>query len=474
MYTLLHTSAHRLDGIPSHSIHTVITSPPYYGLRDYDGDHDIAWSEVSYAPMAGLPLLTIPAMQCALGHEPSVEAYIGHLILCLREWRRVLRTDGTAWVVLGDTSAGSNGVGYKQKRHSQNVAYGGEEDNKSLRTKTKRKDPVPAKNFLGVPWRFAFAAQADGWHLRRDGIWAKAVSFAEYSGSSFPESVKDRPSTAHEYFFLLSPQRTYFYDVNAVREPLRADSVPRRRKATTADSAAPIQDHKNLHVPGREAHSLHKKRARGQQEYEPNEAGRQLRSVWRISPRPFSEAHFATFPVDLVEPMVRLTTSAGGCCQTCGAPYKRTVETEGAKVEDFCDERGYSERAQTDTAPQQPLHYAGNHRRPPRQYRHVGWQPICKCDLNDPMPCNVLDPFNGAGTTALAALQLGRTYYGSDLSQTYLDLTVRRLRKLQLTFAEIVTDAPNLTPVTPLLGEGNAPSTTPVPVAFIQPELVIL
>jgi site-specific DNA-methyltransferase (adenine-specific)/site-specific DNA-methyltransferase (cytosine-N4-specific) len=211
-----------LRALPEASVHACVTSPPYWGLRDYG--------------VAG-----------QIGAERTVEHYVASLISVFREVRRVLRPSGTLWLNIGDsyTSGGRTWRDADKKNPARGMTY---------------RAPTPAglkpKDLIGIPWKLAFALQADGWYLRSDIIWSKP--------NPQPESVKDRPTRAHEYVFLLSKSERYFYDADAVKEPA---------------------------VDGRS------KRAR--------------RSVWTIQSEPLREAHFATFPPKLVEPCVLASTKRG-------------------------------------------------------------------------------------------------------------------------------------------------------------------
>lgn len=172
MYQLIHGSAHNIP-IPDKSVHCLVTSPPYFGLRVYQDTHPIEWPTVEYAPMPGVAPIRVPAQTCDLGLENDIESYIGHLMLCLREWWRVLRDDGTCWVNLGDSMSSG-------------------------------------KQEASVPERFKLAAQADGWICRSTIIWSKP--------NPMPESVTDRPTKAHEYVYLLAKAVRYYYDADAIRE----------------------------------------------------------------------------------------------------------------------------------------------------------------------------------------------------------------------------------------------------------------
>lgn len=171
--------------LASESVHCAVTSPPYWGLRKYAGEQGVWWPAVTYAPMAGLAPLTVPAMRAELGLEPTAEAFVAHIVLAMREVWRVLRDDGTFWLNFGDS-------------------YDGD------------------KSLCGIPWRVAFALQGEGWYLRNDVIW--------YKPNPMPESVTDRCTKSHEYLFMLAKSRRYFYDGEAVKESC-SDDMQRRAAA---------------------------------------------------------------------------------------------------------------------------------------------------------------------------------------------------------------------------------------------------
>lgn len=217
-----------MRGLPPQSIQCCVTSPPYFGLRDYGVDGQI-------------------------GLEETPEDYVSRLVEVFREVRRVLRDDGTLWLNLGDSYAGSgkgrNADGSHQEGGKQGTSRGTIE---GKLVKTRAPDCKP-KDLIGIPWRVAFALQADGWYLRQDIIWHKP--------NPMPESVTDRCTKAHEYVFLLSKSPRYYFDQASVKEPV-------------AESSA----------------------ASGQT--------RNRRSVWTVTTKPFKGAHFATFPPDLIEPCI--------------------------------------------------------------------------------------------------------------------------------------------------------------------------
>lgn len=255
-----------LRGLSDEMVNCCVTSPPYYGLRDY-GLEPAEWPAMSYAPMAGLPEITVPAITCCLGLEETPEAFIGHMVLIFREVRRVLRKDGTLWLNLGDSYNASKGQRkVTDKAGPKQTSKRGSTGAPSLYIKD-----LKPKDLLGIPWRVAFALQADGWYLRQDIIWSKP--------NAMPESVRDRCTKAHEYVFLLSKSPKYYYDHEAVKEPaVKGASGSTFNACKTAD-----------HQLGR---SSDKERV--------DNGKRNRRSVWHIATRPYKEAHFAVYPPDLI------------------------------------------------------------------------------------------------------------------------------------------------------------------------------
>lgn len=293
-----------LASLPPNSVDCVVTSPPYYGLRDYGG------------------------LTNQIGLEDTPAQYVARLVAVFHEAHRVLADDGTLWLNLGDSyayppgSAGKQGNGQRAGR--RHTAEG-------LRGTTS----IPAKNLLGIPWRVAFALQDDGWILRAEIIWAKR--------NIMPESVTDRVTRAHEQIFMLTKGPSYFYDADAIRE----DSDPAQEahnQRYAREYTAHTQRAATTGQPGNSnSVGVHSRPGRG---------GRNARSVWTISSTPLKEAHFATFPVELPRRCIAAGCKPGGM---------------------------------------------------------------------------VLDPFSGAGTTAMAAQQLGRRAIGIDLNPAYHDIALRRM-----------------------------------------------
>ncbi|MCG7385072.1 site-specific DNA-methyltransferase [Paenibacillus sp. ACRRY] len=268
------------------SFHTCVTSPPYWGLRDY-GLEPSYWAETTYAPMPGLPPITVPEWTGCLGLEPTPEMFVAHMVVVFREVWRVLRPEGTAWVNFGDSYAGSSKGAWSNTQDQKEVyvpSPGGPQ------TKIpKVPSGLKSKDLVGIPWRVAFALQADGWYLRMDNIWNKT--------NPMPESVRDRPTKAHEYFFLLSKSECYYYDIESVMEQMAESSLNRL--------AQDIEGQKGSERANGGAKSLMK--AVGN-----NSGSRNKRSVWTGSTAQFSEAHFAVFPEWLIEPCILAGAPTGG------------------------------------------------------------------------------------------------------------------------------------------------------------------
>ena len=258
MRLLLGDSLEELQELPDRSVQTCVTSPPYWGLRDY-------------------------GMEEQFGLEETPEEYVEQLVEVFREVRRVLRDDGTLWLNLGDSYAGCGRGGDPKHSKGDNSADATMESYKGL----------PAKNLIGIPWRVAFAFQADGWFLRQDIIWHKP--------NPMPESVRDRCTKAHEYIFLLSKKPRYYFDNDAIRE--------------RTGNEASIEEYKN--ADGRR-HLHEYDLQRGMQQYNLNHKplthplGRNKRSVWTVPTKPYKGAHFATFPPDLITPCVLAGAPKGG------------------------------------------------------------------------------------------------------------------------------------------------------------------
>lgn len=236
----------KMREMPEKSVNTCVTSPPYFGLRDYGHDGQI-------------------------GLEPTPDEFVGKLVEVFREVRRVLRDDGTLWLNMGDSYARQGGRESTQGRH-----WDGREADPGAMHNTRHASDIglKPKDLIGIPWRVAFALQADGWYLRQDIIWHKP--------NPMPESVTDRCTKAHEYIFLLSKSERYFFNSEAIKE------------AATAAGR----------IPGGNKKVDAKRNDEGRDMSVPVANTRNRRSVWTIATRPYSGAHFATFPPNLIEPCI--------------------------------------------------------------------------------------------------------------------------------------------------------------------------
>ena len=406
-----------LKKLPEESVHCVVTSPPYFGLRDYGTDGQI-------------------------GLEQTPDDYVAKLVQVFREVRRVLRDDGTVWLNLGDSYAsGGRGGGMKGKRgEKQRSNYG------ALLGAKKPPAGFKHKDLLGIPWRVAFALQADGWWLRQDIIWHKP--------NPMPESVTDRCTKAHEYIFLLSKKAKYYYDAEAIKEPIiygdhhRNGTEGYTYQAPGQAAQTGISQRRQRKPAGWDtgpgAHGAFHKQGRAPSvEYSENKATvRNKRSVWNISTAPYPDAHFATFPPKLVEPCIKAGTSEKGCCPECGAPWVRDVERGELGPDHSIKKMPRAVEADTrdirDMGWSNKKGYAQNVIRPSVT---VGWSPSCGCkpvlDGGSPVSCTVLDPFAGAGTVGLVADRLGRDAILIEAKAEYAEMARARIQDDAGMFAEV-------------------------------------
>lgn len=309
-----------LRGLPDNSVHTTITSPPYFRVRTYDVEGQI-------------------------GLEEYPEEYIQKLVDVFMEVYRITHPSGTLWINIEDSyvvptrgpTPASGFVDFSSRQGFERLAS---------------KTPIGCKNkdLIGIPWILAMELRNRGWYLRRSIIWQKT--------HGVPESVKDRPVRSHAYVFLLAKSARYFYDEEAIKEPAIS--------------------YEGVSIP--EGFTPKRKR----------------RDVWTIAPEGYKNVHTAVFPRELVDICLSAGTSEFGCCSVCGAMHTRKVELVARLKREL------------------PI------------YATVGWEPTCKCGA-EVVPCTVLDPFGGSGTTSVVAAQKGRHSIYVDLKEDYVDIALKRI-----------------------------------------------
>lgn len=351
-----------LKGMESESVQMCVTSPPYFGLRNYGATGQI-------------------------GLESTPAEFVAAIVTVFNEVRRVLKSDGTCWLNLGDSYAGSgrglnadgthsaDGTNAKQATNQGAIDAGRAVNDKSFPKSLIENGSIgnawvkpPAgfkpKDLIGIPWRVAFALQEAGWWLRQDIIWSKP--------NPMPESVTDRCTKSHEYIFLLTKSAKYYYNAEAIRTPLHLcpdtrlqsgkEWQPKGRDTSNGNrngkgaSTLDIPRHKNLEIDGQKVHTLHADRANGD-EWQAENGTANKKSVWTVTTQPFKAAHFATFPEKLIEPCILAGSREG--------------------------------------------------------------------DI-------VLDPFSGAGTSGLVSLKHRRRYIGIELNPDYIAITEKRLAEIQV------------------------------------------
>lgn len=450
-------SSLRMTELADESVQCVVTSPPYWGLRKYSGEQEMIWGgnekcehewhgqglvsdirkdtviagksrteerfyggdetrkfngqhqkhhQDSYCTLCG-------AWRGAYGLEPTPEMYIDHTIEFLREIRRVLRKDGVVFWNIGDSYATSHAeVGTIDRETGWTSATAQIDMKDRGRTSTRGHPILKPKDLCLIPFRVAIAAQQDGWWVRSVIIWSKP--------NPMPESVTDRPTDSHEYILMLTKSARYYWNADAVREPLSPAGEARYDASLHFGSENKRQDDEV--DSGRVGRML-----RGQL-YKPT--GRNIRSVWEFPTQPYPEAHFAVFPEALPEKCIMAATPPK-CCAECGAPWERIVEKQpsqfnirvrDAKAGRATPEEGYK-------ATQEEIdRYPGNHPDPGYSLT-LGWHPTCSCDAGTKSSL-VLDPFMGAGTALWVAKKLGRQAVGYELSEEYCDLAAKRVKQL--------------------------------------------
>lgn len=465
----------KLKLLPDNSVDCCVTSPPYYGLRDYGHKGQI-------------------------GLEQTPETYVSKLVEVFEQVKRVLKPTGTLWLNLGDSyAAASRNRTSDQASKGSTLTGSKKRQEKTLQQISKISGSFKPKDLIGIPWMVAQALRDAGWYLRSSIIWDKP--------NPMPSSATDRPTMSHEYIFLLSKSKSYYYDSDAIRTPptentlLRINQQIESQKGSNravgftngamksvgpgriirkgVDSRGGNQGSESgiaaLPIKKRGAEKPHMgyllSSAASKEEqmidgankktvwrhddpyatwkwfYEnfPEELVDPLfqqfcndalekDDVWNISTKPFKEAHFATYPADLIIDCIKAGTSNFGCCSICGNPYTRVTEPLFDVKHTGSTESQYEEGSNANrlallrqAARDQGVEYTN-------QKVTIGWEPTCKCHEKSGTkatvkPAIVLDPFDGAGTTRLQARRLGRDAIGIELNPEYIEISTNRIKQ---------------------------------------------
>lgn len=460
-----------LAGMPNNYVHCAVTSPPYFGLRRYSEGIE-EWGD----------------WKGQLGNEPTPELYIRHLVEICRGVRRVLRPDGVFWLNIGDSWSGSGkgqmGDGsaweatHKCKQSSVTGSIVGGLP-KAIWDGCKPLDMVL------IPEQLALALRADGWYLRSILIWNKTNPMPESvngwrwerhkvkvsksarddvdsyhseaygerpmgarDGREFADHSKEwqdcsgcpkctpndgyvlrkgswRPTDSFEYVFMLTKTNSYFCDREAVLEPIAPSTIGRGKVdfgGAKGRGYNPDEDDPNFRNGSEQwGRTYDYTQSNGN-------GGRNLRSVLTVPTHPFKGAHFATYPPKLIEPLIKAATSEKGCCPECGSPWARVIEKTEVPHDGETDCKNLDDQGNTRRLAL--LRQAARERGEEYSSKSstIGWKPTCSCLSGHPEPCRVLDPFSGAGTTALVCERLGLDSYNIDTSPEYIKLSRSRLQ----------------------------------------------
>lgn len=459
---LLQASAKALP-LPDESVQCIVTSPPYWGLRRYAGEQEMIWehgpvgivrcdfrhdhewgkevisaandsnrgsmewttggnpatkilgSKVSQGSLCSL----CGAWRGAYGLEPTIEMYMAHTLEILREMWRVLRKDGVLFWNIGDSYARDAGKGQHKPgdggKQNYIIERGGGKAANEVHLASGSGSLKP-KDLCLIPERVALAAQADGWWVRSRILWCKP--------NPMPESVTDRPTDAAEHIWMFTKSAQYFWDADAVREP-----------AVTGWNGSSFTDDRDRKV----YENLGAGRRNNPEGYKPGhdvrdgKGRRNIRNVWTFPTQPYAGSHFATFPEELPRRCILAATSTKGACAQCGAPWKPVVGdavTSGRSWNtDAMKSQLVNRNENSDFAGAQ---FYANYQPP----KTIGWSPTCRCrgQHGRTMPCVVLDPFGGSGTTGRIALSLRRRAILADIAygDEYLKLAKKRISGVQL------------------------------------------
>jgi len=385
----------KLKELPDDSVDTAMTSPPYWGLRDY-GEED------------------------QLGLEDNPEQYVENLTEVFNELKRVLKPSGTFYLNIDDTySTGSGG-----DRHSENSQISEAAKQGQGGVERRNSTNLPDKCMSMIPERVMMSMVDNGWILRNKIVWRK-------KGGGMPESVKDRFSTTWEYVYMFSLNEDYYFDLDAVREPHSESSKKRLNQNDGNPNFNPKTKDRNLD---------------GEENLDVDNlchpSGKNPGDMWTVATANMSEAHFAVYPEELCEKPVK-----AGCpkkvCSECGKPYERVVEEVEKDFEDLSNEK----KKAVKSAGSSDGHYSGQGKidgsgmaETPsdskrsmlksmmKERQHKGFKKQCGCDTKETEKGVILDPFAGAGTTCLVARRFNRDYLGIELNDDYAEMARERIR----------------------------------------------
>ena len=382
----------KLKELDDSSIDCVVTSPPYWGLRDY-------------------------GVEGQLGLETTYQEHIKNIVEIFRAMKPKLKETATIWLNYGDSYAATvNGTKVKDIKN----------DDRGFVDKpfSTIQGVLKPKDLVMIPNRIAIALQDDGWWIRSEIIWHKP--------NPMPESVKDRPTSAHEKIWLITKSKKYYYDADAIRVPQKQDSIARAGRDVWKNNKT---DSGNYSIPNVDsAKKLNQKVLDTVAEGKIPMANK--RNVWTVTTKPFKGAHFATFPKDLIEPCIK-----AGCpekiCVECGKPYIRKIKigNYNKEYQKSCGGNvdgkytGKSTKNYKGAKAQNPSETKKRILESLKEKIDLGLHKNCECNTQDYKPGIVLDPFGGSGTTGIVSKHLKRKAILIELNEEYISIAKKRINK---------------------------------------------
>ena len=429
-----------------------VTSPPYYGLRDYGtgtwigGDKDCSHkrdskhSDKTITGHANKDLTVGDAIykticpKCGaerkdlqIGLEETPQQFINNLVEVFACVWDVLADDGTLWVNLGDSYYNYR-PGKGQALNKQTVSNNNQDLPQTCARRGNKLEGYKEKDLMGMPWRLAFALQDFGWYLRQDIIWHKP--------NPMPESIKDRCTKSHEYIFLLSKKPQYYFDHLAIQEPAQYWGERDRTNGKYHNEGSGLTPHTGLTGKkkdkrageGRIAYEgkrTENNTSGGQESFVHIEEFRNKRDVWTVTTKPYSGSHFAVFPTDLIEPCILAGSSSKGHCPKCFFRWKQ-IKIDTGKRKEGEIYTGQATKNYDDNKAQNPSDTKRRILESMSKVYDYKWVADCECGLES-VPDIVLDPFFGSGTTGQVSQQLGRKWIGCELNKDYEALQNERI-----------------------------------------------